>query len=221
MNRCPKVLLFFTVTSVIIASLGFSQSHKAIVPSKPAELIKYLPAAPVGWKMTESNAKSFFIGWICSQATREFQRPAPAQPGAPPPPPFITRVRLMDTGYYPSFNGDFENFKVGKYSNAESLLVGGMPARKITISSTRERLRVSVRGRFIVEVETDNQPVNSGQAWLQYFDLRKIGSIADSNTSQLSNPVVVETIDEIHPERNSSSHVHWGGPANAAATEPR
>ena len=214
-----RIYLLFTVTSVIIASLAFAQSHKAIVPSKPAELIKYLPTAPAGWKMTESTAKSFFIGWVCSQATREFQHPAPAQLGAPPPPPFITRVRLMDTGYYPSFNGDFENFKVGKYSNAESLLVAGMPARKITISRTRERLRVSIRGRLIVEVETDNQPLNSGQVWLQYFDLRKISSIADSNT-QLSNPIVIETVDEIHPERNSSSQVHWGGPSNTAATEP-
>jgi len=220
MNRYPITYLLFTIISVIIVSVGFGQSHKAIVPSKPTELIKYLPAAPNGWKMTESTAKSFFIGWVCSQATREFQRPAPAQVGAPLPPPFITRVRLMDTGYYPSFNGDFENFKVGKYSNAESLLVAGMPARKITISRTRERLRVSLRGRFIVEVETDNQPPNSGQAWLQYFDGRKISSIADSNASQLSNPIVIETVDEIHPERNSSSQVHWGGPGNAAATEP-
>src|SRR5205085_3796138 len=133
-------------------------------PLPPADLIKYLPGVPTDWKMTDSSGKSFFLGWICSQATREFQHPAPVPPGGTPAPPYVTRVRLMDTGYYPSFNGDFENFRVGKYSNAESLMIGGMPARKITISPTRERLRVSVRGRFIVEVETDNQPSNSGQA---------------------------------------------------------
>jgi hypothetical protein len=190
------------------------QAHKPILPSRPSEIIKILPTVPAEWKMTESTAKSFFIGWICSQATREFQHPAPAQPGSPPPPPFITRVRLMDTGYYPSFNGDFENFRVGKYSNAESLVINGMPARKITISPTRERLRVSVRGRFIVEVETDNQPTNSGQPWLQYFDFRKINSIPDSGPTELPKPILVDTIDELNPANNSTSKLNWGGPTS-------
>ena len=170
--------------------------------------------------MADSSAKSFFLGWICAQASREFQHPAPANPNGPPPPPFITRVRLMDTGYYPSFNGDFENFRVGKYSNAESLVIGGMPARRITISPVRERLRVSVRGRFIVEVETDNQRPNSGQAWLQYVDFRKIATIPDSGALELPKPILIETIDELNPAKNSSSQLHWGGPANAGQTEP-
>src|SRR5438046_278393 len=94
-------------------------AHKPLIPLAPAELIKLLPGVPADWKMTDSSAKSFFLGWVCSQATREFQHPAPVtQPGGTPAPAYVTRVRLMDTGYYPSFNGDFENFRVGKYSNA-------------------------------------------------------------------------------------------------------
>ena len=196
-----------------IATLLPAQSHKPLLPVAPAELIKCLPSAPADWKMTESSAKSFFVSWICAQATREFERPAPipAQAVATPPPPYVTRLRVMDTGYYPSFNGDFENFRVGKYSNAESFVISGMPARKITITSTRERLRVSVRGRFIVEVETDNQLSNSGQAWLQFFDFRKISAIPDSGASQLPKPIIVSNVDELHPANNSSSQIHWGG----------
>jgi hypothetical protein len=199
----------------------YGQKHEPIIPEKPAGLLRFLPGPPAGWTMTDSSAKSFFISWICSQATREFQHPAPVEPGSPPPPPFITRIRLMDTGYYPSLNGDFENFKVGKYSNAESIVISGMPARKITISPTRERLRVSVRGRFIVEVETDNQRPNSGQAWLQYLDFRRVSAIPDSGASQLPKPIIIENVDELQPARNSSSQVYWGGPSNTAGTEPR
>ena len=121
----------------------------------------------------------------------------------------------MDTGYYPSFNGDFENFRVGKYSNAESLLIGGMPARRITISPMRERLRVSVRGRFIVEVETDNQPTNSGQQWIQFFDFRRVSSIPDSTSTQLPKPIIVQNVDELHPANNSTSQIQWGGPTSS------
>jgi hypothetical protein len=198
---------------------GSPQSaRKSILPISPNELIKYLPAAPTEWKMTESSGKSFFMSWICAQATREFQHPPPPppQPSATTPPPFITRVRLMDTGYYPSFNGDFENFKVGKYSNAESLLISGMPARKITISQTRERLRVSVRGRFIIEIETDNQPAGSGQQWLSLVDFRRINGIPDSAPSALPKPIVVENVDELHPSNNSTSRIMWGGPTSTS-----
>src|SRR3954470_16250952 len=121
---------FLQVAFVLIGTgaVMSAQAHKPIVPLQPAEVLKHLPAAPAEWKLTESTAKSFFVGWLCAQATREFQHPAPpVKPGAPPGPPYITRVRLMDTGYYPSFNGDFDKFRVGKYSNAESLVIAGMP----------------------------------------------------------------------------------------------
>lgn len=209
-----------TFALLIAISLGLvalpvaAQTHKPVVPAKPSDLIKLLPVAPAEWKMTNSTAKSYFIGWMCSQATRQFEHPAPplTQPGATPSPPFITRIQLMDTGFFPTFNGDFDNFQIGKYSNAESLTINGMPARKITISRTRERLRVSIRGRFIVEVETDNQPSNSAQSWLQLFDFKKISAILDTGATQLPQPIVVETIDELQPTKSSTSELHWGGP---------
>jgi hypothetical protein len=117
----------------------------------------------------------------------------------------------MDTGYYGSFNGDFENFRVGRYPGAESLLIAGMPARKITLSATKERLRVSVRGRFIVEVETENQPQNTGQAWIKLFDFRKLATIPDSGITQLPKPIVIQSLDELNPKNNSSSQLYWSG----------
>lgn len=194
-------------------------ARKPIVPLRPPELIKYLPAAPPDWTMSESAAKNFFVGWICAQATREFQHPAAAVRNAGEKAlSYVTRIRLMDTGYFPSFNGDFDNFRVGKYSNAESVMISGMPARRITVSPARERLRISVRGRFIVEVETDNQPANAAQTWLRLIDFATIARIPDSAVSQLPKPITIETVDELHPANNNTSQLHWGG--SAAGTEP-
>src|SRR5439155_466953 len=92
----PMLQAVEVATIVGIAFAVHAQSsHKPLVPVAPAELLRYLPGAPADWKMTESSAKSFFLGWVCAQATREFQHPAPAptQPGAAPPPPYVTRVR--------------------------------------------------------------------------------------------------------------------------------
>lgn len=218
-GRLPWI---FALLFVLVAAMaGDAQIQKPLLPVPPAELLKYLPSAPPNWTVTESGAKNLFVSWLCAQATREFHHPSSmrAAPGDPPPPPFITRVRLMDTGYFPSFNGDFENFRVGKYSNAESLLTFGMPSRRITISPTRERLRISVRGRFIVEIETDNQPADSGKAWLQFIDFRNIAAIPDTGGSELPKPIIIQVVDELHPTNNSSSKLYWGGPKNAQETE--
>lgn len=215
-----KVLFvaLLVATAAVVHAQQPAPARKPIVPLPPAELLKLLPSAPPEWTMTQSTAKNFFVSWLCAQATREFQRPAPQppEPGAPIPPPLITRLRLIDTGYYPSFNGDFENFKVGRYSNAESLLIFGQPSRRIILSDTRERLRVSLRGRFIVEVETDNQRPDSGKPWLQYFDLRRIANLPDAGSAELPKPIQIQTIDEMRPGNNSSSQLHWGGAPSAA-----
>ena len=205
----------FQLLVVCGASLIFAQSsttaRKPIMPLSPAELLPFLPSAPVGWQLKESKAKNYFLGWVCAQASREFDQPVKSRPGSAPLPPMITRVRVMDTGYYPSFNGDFENFRVGKYPGAESLVIGGMPARRITLSATKERLRVSVRGRFIVEVETENQPANTGQMWMKLFDFRRVGSIPDSGSTQLPKPITIQSLDELNPKNNSTSQLYWGG----------
>ncbi len=221
MNSCRhlalRLWLIGLLLSLVIGGPGgvFAQAapgpHKPIIPLQPGNLFPYLPSTPVGWELKESKAKNYFLGWICSQASREFNRPVKSGPGSPQSPPMITRIRVMDTGYYGSFNGDFDNFRVGKYPGAESLLIAGMPARKITLATTKERLRVSVRGRFIVEVETENQPANTGEAWIKLFDFRKLATIPDSGSTQLPKPIVIQSLDELNPKNNSSSQLYWSG----------
>ncbi len=201
------------VVPILLLAQG---AHKPIVPMNPDELIKLLPGAPDGWTMTQSVANNYFIGWLCCQATREFQHPAPVDPMArdKTPPPLITRVRIMDTGYFPTFNGDFENFRVGKYPGAETLVINGMPARKFFVGPNHERLRLSVRGRFIVELETDHQPANSTQSWLQVVDFKSLGGLPDSSQSNLPKPIHIIRIDEMNPKNNVTSDLFWSGPVS-------
>jgi hypothetical protein len=80
---------------------------------------------------------------------------------------------------------------------------------RISALSDGDRLRVLVKGRFVVEVETHNQPPNAAIAWARQFDIPKITGTSDSIVAKLPNPVTVVSIDELNPKANSSYQVNW------------
>lgn len=206
-------VLFIPFTLICFALTAAEAPHNPLVPLAPADLIKFLPTTPTGWELKQSNAKNFFVEWLCSQATREFQRiPPPSVSGAATPaPPQVTVLKLIDTGYFPGFNGPFANFQVGKYGAFESLMINGMRARRSKLNANREVLQVSVRGRFIVSVEVQNQPPNSADGWLRLVDFQRISAITDTSGNQLPKPIVITSIDELTPSKNSTSKLFWGG----------
>ena len=188
-------------------------ARKPLLPLEPSELLKLAPPPPAGWTLTQSNAKNSFVEWLSSQATREFQKPNPATAvGAKPAPPPTTIVRLIDTGYFPAFNGDFENFRVGKYGNAETLMISGLPARKFSLGSEHERVRVSIRGRFIVEIEARRQPLGTAQSWLRLVNLQQLTAVSDSSPTALPKPIQIKKVDELDPKKNATSELFWSGP---------
>jgi hypothetical protein len=187
-----------------------SPPHKTVLPAAPADLLKLLPATPSGWQLRQSRAKSFYNESLVSQANRELVGP-PSQPGpgnATPAPPPLTRVSLTDTAYVPALYSDFEGFKPGTYGNTESLNVDGLPARRIKFGDG-DRLRILVKSRFVIEVQTHNQAPNASIAWARLFDIRKINDIPDSVVTSLPNPVTVVSLDEVNPKANSSYQVNW------------
>lgn len=187
-------------------------SRKPLVPLAPTELLKMLPPPPTGWRLVKSTANNYFMGWLCAQATREYEPTASNGSGKVEEKPAKTILRLMDTGYYPAFNGDFENFKVGKFGAAESLVVEGMPARRFTLGPAHQRIRLSLRGRFIVEIETTNQPPASLDSWLRLIDFKAIETLPDSGADALPVPIIITKVDELKPANNSSSKLYWHPP---------
>lgn len=213
----PKLHLLcqIALVSLTILNSDFANGqavHKAIVPIDPAELIKFMPATPAGWQLRQSTAKNFFVEWLCCQATREFQRvmPPTGQSTGTPAPPQVTIVKLIDTGYFRAFNGPFENFRPGTYGAFESLVINGMKARRSKLASNREVLQVSVRGRFVISVEVQNQPPTSDQGWLKIIDFARINAIPDVGSEQLPKPILITAIDELVPANNSTSKLFWG-----------
>ena len=194
-------------------------AHKPIIPLQPADLIKFLPAAPRGWEMKESKAKSFYNEWLVSQANREFVQQSQSNPTGNPP-QSMTRLRITDTGFNPALFGDFDQFKPGKYGNTESFSLSGFPARRMTFSGG-ERLRILLKARFVVEVETHNQPPNSSMLWIKQFDLSRVNALPDSGIEKLANPVTVVSIDELNPKANGSYQVSWSTQADLDAARRR
>src|SRR2546423_1503196 len=67
-------VLLIPFTLICFALTVAEAQHNPLVPLAPADLIKFLPTTPTGWELKQSNAKNFFVEWLCSQATRDFQR---------------------------------------------------------------------------------------------------------------------------------------------------
>jgi hypothetical protein len=217
-----RLLCFLTLLlGPYTAEAQLSPARKPIIPLPPIELIKFLPSVPAGWELKESKAKSFYNEWIVSQANRQFAQPQPtAGTNGATAPPQITWWRLTDTGYNPALFGDFEQFKAGKYGNTESLSFNTFPARRITFPNG-ERLRILIKARFVVEVETRNQPPNATIAWAKQFDFSRLNSVPDSGIEKLSNPVTVFSIDELNPKANSSYQVSWSTQEDLDAARKR
>ncbi len=203
-------VLLAVVSRLASAQAPATGMHKPILPLAPAELLRFLPAPPPNWKTTDSKASNFFMEWIRCEASREFVMVVPEMtPGASPAPTRTTRVRIFDTGYYPAFSGDFEEFTAGKYGAGESLLVGSFQAHRIPLGADGERLRVSVRRRFIVEIDTHNQPSGTGATWLKSVDMDRLQQVSDAGPDKLPHAIVCTRLDELDPKNNSTYTASW------------
>jgi hypothetical protein len=203
---------FFAVLSFqpLASSENAVAAHPQIVPLNPPDLLRFVPNAPTGWEIKKSNAENYYAVWLNTRAEREFTFIPPV--GRSNAQPQITRLMLLDTGYAPGPLGDFDEFKVGRVGNDESLMILGYPARRATVGNDKERLRIVVKRRFIVQIETVNQAPNSVMNWLKLFDLPRLSTVPDSGSTALPKPIRITKIDELNPRNNSTSDLFWSGP---------
>ncbi len=224
-----RLTLGITIVLAGLASQARSQppppaAHKPILPLPPSEMLKLMPAAPQGWELKQSHASNNFVDWLTTEAFREFARPPVSGPSGiqstqdtASPAPMITRIRIMDTGYWPSLTGDFDAFKVSKMPGGETLLFGGLQAMLTPLGKNGQRLRISVKRRFVVQVDALNQPANSVTNWAKLVDFVKLAQIPDSGAEQLPKPIVITTVDELDPRKNSTSKMQWMSDAEIEA----
>lgn len=187
-----------------------SAGHKPILPIGPAELLAFMPTPPKGWELKQSKANENFVQWLTDEAFREYSyTPPPANADATPAPPLITRIRIMDTGYWPAMTGDFEDFKPEKQGTSEKLMMNGFQAIRMSLGTAGERLRISVKRRFVVQVDALNQHANAAVSWAKTIDLAKLSLLPDASPDKLPKPIVLNFIDEINPSKNMTSKLQW------------
>ena len=189
-------------------------AHRPVVPLPPIDLLTLLPKTPDKWQIKQSQASNSIMIWVSAQAIREFNYTPPhaasVNPGDPPPPPLVLRVTIIDTGYYQGLIGDFEKAPPTKPGAMQYLTLGGFPARQSPMGTSAERLRVLVNSRYVVQIDVQNQPINSSQQWLRIIDLAKVAALPAEGSENLPRPYTITRIDEINPQNNSTSQVVWG-----------
>lgn len=192
---------------------GNPAPHHLVVPLAPAELLSLLPKTPEKWQLKESVANNSFMDWVSSQAQREFNfTPPPAEsskPGDPPPPPLVLRVTLTDTGYYQGLIGDFAESRTSGGAGTENLMLAGCPARLVMLGQTGERLRVLVKGRYVLQIDVRNQPPNAAQSWLRIVDMARLTALTEDGEEKLPRPFPMTRIDELNPRNNSVTPATW------------
>ena len=186
--------------------------HKQVLPLPPADLLALLPKAPDKWELRQSQANNFMMVWATSQATREFSYTPPpdaVSPGGTPSPPLALRITIVDTGYSRGSISEFEKSTSAKPGTVQSLTLAGFPARQSPSGAAGERLRILVNGRYIVQIDAQNQPANTSQQWLRIVDMAKISTLPTDGDGNLPRPYTIVKIDEMNPKNNSVSQVTW------------
>jgi hypothetical protein len=187
------------------------------LPLKPQDLLPDMPGAPEGWKMLTSTSMDTFANeWLTTTATRFFKKqPPPAAPGAPPPPPQTMLVSITDTGYKSDFKSVVTPVKgVPPQQNSTYLQIAGeYPARKFKESDTNTLLDYLVKGRFLVEIQSENVSDDDLKKYAEQFNLTKLMAAPDQGDAGPSVPVTVSFVDEMNPKNSRSHQIVWQ-PAN-------
>ena len=209
------------LSSVPPAVSPLPTAHKPVLPVLPAELLALLPKAPDKWQLKQSQANNFVMDWASTRAIREFTYTPPPTTTASPGEavqPLDLRISLTDTGYYQGLIGDFDGSPAPKSSAVEILTLNGFPARQVAQGKMGERLRVLVNGRYVVQIEVQNQPANSSQQWLKLVDLTKVAALPTNGEETLPRPYTIIRIDEMNPKNNSVSKVTFATQEEADKT---
>ena len=184
-----------------------------MVPAKPAEVLPALPPAPQYWKLTKSEAAMFYNDWVSTIASRDYlEVPPPPKPGETPKPPGITRIRVVDTGYWPPQNAAFENFKPGVDGNVERTMFYGCPVMHIhrdDDGSNPQNYIIWVRKRFLVNIDLLYQKDTAGEQWARLLNYDILKRLPDTGEKKLPWPLQMIVFDELTPANSHTYRFFW------------
>jgi len=155
-----------------------------------------------------SRGENLLSGWLATEVVREYEFQPPAKdPGAPPLPPKKTFVRISDTGYWQEGKGTSANAKPPKGAKK-----GGFQGYPMVQSQHEGKMRsmITVKDRFIIVVETENQTPRETEEWLKFINYDLLKRLPDDGPTVLPQPVKMIVVDEINPaqSRTYSSYLN-------------
>jgi hypothetical protein len=191
--------------------------EKAMVPLRPAELLKLLPPAETGWRMAVSNAQDIPDAWPRTKAVRQFvlEGPGPSSQGSTAT---LAKCQLtiIDTGGHPDTKALFAQSGAGGPGAPSVSTVAGMPALRKD-SGGKQKLEVLALDRFVLiaelEITGTNPPLGNELSkpdkWLERINLDALRA-ASKNPAFLdvskNHAMTVERIDEINPRKSARSN---------------
>jgi hypothetical protein len=179
-----------------------------VLPLPPKEVLALLPPTPAGWKVVSSAATNQVTSWLVTIAQRQLElSPTDKTTGGQPAPPMRTTLMLIDTGYDPSPAGAFANFKAGRQANVERVVLNRSPAIRTQSSPTSESLQMLINRRFVLRIETQNQPKDATLGWAQRIPLDRYNPPRAETMTTLPPQVIVASVDELNPANNHESKI--------------
>ncbi len=175
------------------------------LPAHPSLLLSALPESPPGWEMTTSRGENLNLSWFITDVERAFIKVQLAEDEDPAFPP-VTRIRLRDTGNYPGYLIPFANFRPAPADSASPyrrrVMFGSVPGF-VTQEGSTTTAKLLIAGRYLVDLDLENQPPSTIGTWLEAFDTGILSSI--DNTPRMDKParIRVAAVDELNPENDN------------------
>lgn len=201
------VLLIVLLCLATRSGVGVQAPAQRFVPLKPSALLGCLPPAPSGWKMTASlGANNFTGGWITSYAERRFEQEKPPVTSGTTPPPVTMVIHLTDRGSTDDFKPMFSAHSGG---NISLLKIRQFPARMVQAGTENATLSLLVKDRFLLEIRASNLAPNKLAKYAESLNLTKLLETPNTGDTNLTNPLILDRVDEMKPHGSSSYPLYW------------
>jgi hypothetical protein len=200
---------------VFLAGFAVTLQAELPTPVTPKEALAFLPKAPDAWVVTVSRAENRFSSGISTVATRHYRGPVPDD-GSPAPELVLT---LEDTGGHSPALFRFRNLPPRPEKASQSPF-GSFPVIHGE-GPGQHAVAVCVKDRFVLKAVLKNGTSLQLEELLRNVDFQalSLSLSGPGDPRPVSNPVHLQTLDELNPANSRISTVYWT-PAQDPAPSP-
>lgn len=210
----PKHLLFFAAISIQVGCLPVILKGQ-VIPVRPAELLRCLPAPEPGWKMTISTAAHLRQNPPQSTATREYILPNDASVNPDGTNPIMLRVVLHDTAGDPDLRAMYSQTAANN-SPGQWFSLEGMPAVRLEVPGKTGHVEGLVYDRFVLKLILSGPAKDRPEKWFGSINLpalRQLAAKPEQIDTDKTYEFNMEVVDELNPDRSRTLKFEIAGNA--------